>query len=49
MSSEDVEAAWRDEIARRVDDHLGGDMNLVSVEESHAEIRAALQAMDQTC
>ncbi len=46
-SSEDpaaVEAAWRDEVGRRVDDYLAGNTNLVSVEESHAKIRADLAA-----
>jgi hypothetical protein len=44
MSSEDVEAAWRVEVTRRVDDYLGGNKNLVSVEDSHARIRAELAA-----
>ncbi|MEO8527680.1 MAG: addiction module protein [Pseudolysinimonas sp.] len=39
-----VEAAWRDEVGRRVDDYLGGDKNVTSVEQSHAKIRAELAA-----
>lgn len=39
-----VEAAWRDEIGRRVDDYLAGNANLIDVEESHAKIRAELAA-----
>ncbi len=39
-----VEAAWRGEIGRRVDDYLGGNTNLISVEDSRAKIRAELAA-----
>lgn len=39
-----VESAWRDEIARRVDGYLSGNQNLVSVEDSHAKMRAELAA-----
>ena len=39
-----LEAAWRDEVGRRVDDYLGGNANLVGVEESHAKIRVELAA-----
>jgi len=37
-----VEELWRDEIGRRVDDYLAGNRNLVSIDESHAQIRAEL-------
>jgi hypothetical protein len=43
MASE-VEVAWRVEVGRRVGDYLGGNTNLVSVEESRAKIRAELDA-----
>ena len=39
-----VEAAWQDEINRRVDDYFSGNKNLISVDESHAKIRAKLAA-----
>lgn len=39
-----VESEWRKEIRRRVDDHLDGNSNLISVEDSHARIRATLAA-----
>jgi hypothetical protein len=37
-------AAWREEIGRRVDDHLGGNRDAAAVEESLAAIRAELAA-----
>lgn len=40
----EVEAAWRAEVGSRVDDYGGGNRNLISVEESHAKIRAELAA-----
>jgi hypothetical protein len=40
----EVEAAWCAEVGRRVDDYLDGNRNVVSVEESHARIRAELAA-----
>jgi hypothetical protein len=40
----EVEAAWRAEVGRRVDDYLGGNRNVVNVDESHAKIRAELAA-----
>lgn len=41
---EAVDAAWAQEIGRRLDDVLNGKAELVDVAESHAKIRAELAA-----
>jgi hypothetical protein len=39
-----VDAVWADEVGRRLDEVLGGQAELVSVAESHAQLRAELAA-----
>lgn len=43
-----VEATWREEIGRRIDDYLGGNKNLVGIEQSHAKVRAELSTSPLT-
>lgn len=40
----EVDAAWRDEIERRVDDALAGRVELVDADEHYAQLRASLAA-----
>lgn len=40
----EVEAAWRDELSRRVDDIGSGAVELLDFDESHRQIRAELIA-----
>lgn len=38
----DVDAAWHAELRRRINDIESGDVELLDVEESHAQLRAEL-------
>jgi|ThiBiot_300_plan_2_1041538.scaffolds.fasta_scaffold00835_18 putative addiction module component (TIGR02574 family) len=40
-----VDAAWRDELRRRVDEIESGKVELLDLDEVHAQIRAELAAM----
>lgn len=40
----EVEAAWRDELSRRIDDIRSGAVELLDFDESHRQIRAELIA-----
>ena len=40
----EVDAAWRTELRRRIDDIEAGKIELLDVNESHAELRAELVA-----
>jgi hypothetical protein len=40
----EVDAAWRSELRRRIDDVQSGKVELLDVEESHARLRAELAA-----
>lgn len=41
----EVDAAWRDELRRRIDDIESGTVELLDLDEVHAQIRAELAAM----
>jgi putative addiction module component (TIGR02574 family) len=41
----EVDAAWRSEIRRRIDDIESGKVKLLDADEVHAQIRARLDAM----
>ena len=41
----EVDAAWRSEIRRRIDDIESGKVELLDADEVHAQIRAKLDAM----
>lgn len=43
----DVDAAWRDEFRRRIDDIESGKVTLVSGEESEARVRTRLAELHQ--
>ena len=43
----DVDAAWKDEIRRRIDEVERGEVQLVSGEESQARVRALLAELHQ--
>jgi putative addiction module component (TIGR02574 family) len=43
-SQAEVDAAWRDELRRRIDDIESGKVELLDVDESHAQLRAELAA-----
>lgn len=40
----EVDAAWRTELRRRIDEIEGGTVELLDVDESHAQLRAELAA-----
>ena len=40
----EVDAAWRSELRRRIDDIESGKVELLDVDESHAQLRADLAA-----
>lgn len=40
----EVDAAWRSELRRRIDDIEGGKVELLDADESHAQLRAELAA-----
>lgn len=40
----EVDAAWRSELRRRIDDIESGKVELLDVDESHAQLRAELAA-----
>lgn len=40
----EVDAAWRTELRRRIDDIESGKLELLDVDESHAQLRAELAA-----
>lgn len=40
----EVDAAWRTELRRRIDDIESGKVELLDVDESHAQLRAELAA-----
>lgn len=40
----EVEAAWRDELSKRIDDIRSGAVELLDLDESHRQIRAQLIA-----
>lgn len=40
----EVDAAWRSELLRRIDDMESGKVELLDVDESHAQLRAELAA-----
>ena len=42
---EEVDAAWRSELRRRIDDIESGKVELLDADEVHAQIRAKLAAM----
>lgn len=44
LSQAEVEAAWRDELSRRIDDIRSGAVELLDFDESHRQIRAQLIA-----
>ena len=44
LSQAEVEAAWRDELSRRIDDIRSGAVELLDFDESHRQIRAELIA-----
>ena len=44
LPQDDVEAAWRDELSRRIDDVRSGAVELLDLDESHRQIRAQLIA-----
>ena len=44
LPQDDVEAAWRDELSRRIDDIRSGAVELLDFDESHRQIRAQLIA-----
>ena len=43
----EVDAAWRSELRRRIDDIESGKVELLDADEVHAQIRAKLAAMRQ--
>lgn len=44
LPQDEVEAAWRDELSRRIDDIRSGAVELLDFDESHRQIRAELIA-----
>ncbi len=40
----EIDAAWRTELRRRIDDIESGKVELLDIEESHAQLRAELAA-----
>ncbi|MFZ1383113.1 MAG: addiction module protein [Scrofimicrobium sp.] len=42
LQQDDVEAAWRDELSKRIDDIHSGAVELLDFDESHRQIRAQL-------
>ncbi|WIY81943.1 addiction module protein [Propionimicrobium sp. PCR01-08-3] len=44
-SQEEVDAAWRNELAKRIDDIQSGNVETIPLEEAFASARAALAAM----
>lgn len=44
---EEVEAAWRDELSRRIDDIESGRVQMLSHEETFGRARAAIAALHQ--
>lgn len=45
MDQSEVDAAWRTELRRRIDDIETGNVELLDADEVHAQIRAELAAM----
>lgn len=44
LPQDEVEAAWRDELSKRIDDIRSGAVELLDFDESHRQIRAQLIA-----
>ena len=44
LPQDEVEAAWRDELSKRIDDIRSGAVELLDFDESHRQIRAQLVA-----
>ena len=44
LPQDEVEAAWRDELSKRIDDIRSGAVELLDCDESHRQIRAQLIA-----